>query len=70
MYEAHYINPLYQYGYHMYELILEDPTLERPTIRHWVKFHDTVTDDEMLTRAEEIIDEVVAAQDAAALAQQ
>ena len=62
MYQAHYINPHFQFGKKNFELILEDDAGVLPTIRQWAKFNENVTDDEMITFAENIIDQVLAEQ--------
>ena len=61
-YQASYINPLYQFDKQLYELVLEDDAGVLPTVRQWVEFDEVVDEQSMITRAEQIIDAVLAQQ--------
>lgn len=62
MYQAHYINPLFQFGKKTYELVITDDAGVLPTERQWMDFDETITDQEMIVRAETFIDAVLARQ--------
>jgi len=55
MYQAHFINPITQYGQTSYSLILSDNSGIFPSIRLDIVFSENVNEDELLIAANQVI---------------
>ena len=61
-YQAHYINPLRQFGKISYDLILSDPDGILPSVRQNMQFPKDVLDIDLIEAAENFTDQVLSEQ--------